>query len=81
MRTALPLAAGAALALACPTFAGLHKCVDADGEVTYRQTACPGSAAAIMQRTGSPPQNVSFAVKGHVARPPIQRQGSMPGVA
>ncbi|WP_200240849.1 hypothetical protein [Thiohalocapsa halophila] len=43
MRTALLLAAAAALALACPTLAGLNECVDAGGAVTYRQTACPGS--------------------------------------
>jgi S1-C subfamily serine protease len=46
MRTALLPTAAAVLALACPAFAGLNKCVDADGNVTYRQTACPGSDTA-----------------------------------
>ncbi|MBK1631671.1 hypothetical protein CKO31_13130 [Thiohalocapsa halophila] len=46
MRTALLPAAAAALALACPALAGLNKCVDASGNVTYRQTACPGSDTA-----------------------------------
>lgn len=46
MHTALRPTAAAALALACPAFAGLNKCVDADGNVTYRQTACPGSDTA-----------------------------------
>lgn len=46
MCTAVLPAAAAALAPSCPGFAGLNKNVDANGNVTYRQTACPGSDAA-----------------------------------
>jgi hypothetical protein len=45
MRAAL-FGAAAALILACPALAGLNKCVDASGNVTGRQTACPGSDTA-----------------------------------
>jgi hypothetical protein len=82
MRTATHRAALAALALAlaCPAGAAMHKCVDADGKVTYRQTACPGSDTA--QRVevqpepdgGLTPESDYWSVTNQVRRIETQQQ-------
>lgn len=74
MRTAPLLAAAAALALACPAGAGLHKCVDADGNVTYRQRACPGSDTA--EAIATAPDTATGRSPGPVACGAVRRLAS-----
>ncbi|WP_058556010.1 DUF4124 domain-containing protein [Thiohalocapsa sp. ML1] len=79
MRTAHLPAALAALALVGPAH-GLNKCVDAAGEVTYRQTACPGADTA--QRVevepapgaGTAPADDYWSVSNQVRRIETQQQ-------